>query len=51
MYAPNEVTFEAESNRSTAELAKQIRDVKFSQIKVDAHDEGAGGLVLAIRGA
>lgn len=49
LYAPGQVVFEAESNRSTAELAKQIHQVHFSQVKVETTDEGANGLVLTVR--
>src|SRR5262249_27839014 len=47
-YGPGETVFDAESNRSPAELAAQIRKAHFSQVKVDAQEAAGGGINLNV---
>jgi hypothetical protein len=49
LYSADHVVFEGESNKSTTELAQQIRRTKFTGLKVDAQDSGSGAVVLTVR--
>lgn len=48
MFAPGEFVFDAETNKSAADLVNAIRKAHFSQFKVDAQEGAAGSLMVKI---
>ncbi len=48
LYSPDEVVFEAESSRTTGEVAAAIRRARFSHLKVNARDGGDGTLTVQV---